>query len=135
MSKAVSQTEIDNAVMVILRQIGIVPSTEEALGQAVANLTEIDDEKIKLLSDVSLWEINQLSLMITIAERYDMDWLRTYVKNVLKLRVSAQRLGRREIVRMIAGSATREYAGMRGWIAKRFGRGKKKKEATPYAPV
>jgi len=135
MEKSTSQAEIDNAVMNILRQIGVVPSTEEALGQAVSNLTEIDEEKIKLLSDVGLWEINQLSLMLTIAERYDMDWLKTYVKNVLKLRVSARRLGRREIVRMIAGTAEREYAGMRGWIAKRFGRGRKKREETPYAPV
>jgi hypothetical protein len=125
---------VDDFVMDVLRQIGIVPSTEEALGQAVQNLTEIEQEKIKLLSDVELWEINQLALMLTIAERYDMDWLRTYVQNVLKLRVSARRLGRKEIVRMIAGSSEREYAGMRGWIAKRFGRGKKK-EATPYAPV
>jgi hypothetical protein len=132
--KSNTQAEIDSAVMNLLRQIGIVPSTEEALGQAVANLTEIDEEKIKLLSDVGLWEVNQLALMLTIAERYDMDWLKTYVKNVLKLRVSARRLGRREIVRMIAGSAEREHAGMRGWIAKRFGRGKRK-EATPYAPV
>jgi len=134
MEKASEQEVVDRAVMDILRQIGIVPSTEEALGQAVTNLTEIGEEKIKLLSDVELWEINQLALMLTIAERYDMDWLNTYVKNVLKLRVSAKRLGRREIVRMIAGSTEREYAGMRGWIAKRFGRGKEK-EATPYAPV
>jgi len=130
----VSEQIVDKTVMNILRQIGIVPSTEEALGQAVQNLTEVDEEKIKLLSDVELWEINQLALMFTIAERYDMDWLRTYVRNVLKLRVSARRLGRREIVRMISGAAEREYAGMRGWIAKRFGRGKKK-EATPYAPI
>jgi len=124
---------VDNVSLAVLRELGIV-STEEALGQAVQSLTEIDQEKIKLLSDVELWEINQLALMFTIAERYDMDWLRTYVRNVLKLRVSARRLGRREIVRMISGAAEREYASMRGWIAKRFGRGKKR-EATPYAPV
>jgi len=135
MEKSTSQAEIDNAAMNILRQIGVVPSTEEALGQAVSNPTEIAEEKIKLLSDVGLRVFNHLSLMLTIAERYDMDWLKTYVKNVLKLRVSARRLGRREIVRMIAGMAEREYAGMRGWIAKRFGRGRKKREETPYAPV
>jgi hypothetical protein len=63
-----------------------------------------------------------------------MDWLKTYVYNVLRLRVSAKRLGRREIVRMIAGSAEREHAAVRSWIAKRFGRGKKEEKAQ-YAPI
>ncbi|RLI44544.1 hypothetical protein DRO69_07145 [Candidatus Bathyarchaeota archaeon] len=127
-------SDVNAAVMDILRSLGITPSREEALGQAVTNLTDIDEEKLKLLSDVELGEINQLSLMLTIAERYDIDWLKTYVHNVLRLRVSANRLGRREIVRMIAGSAEREHAALRGWIARRFGRGKKKEE-TPYAPI
>jgi len=132
-TETVEQKVIDEAVLEILRKLGIAPNTEEALGQAVSNLTDVDEEKIKLLSDLQIWEINQLALMLTIAERYDIQWLRTYVDNMLKLRVSVQRLGRREIVKMISGSAEREHAGVRGWLRRRFG--KKKEEGLGYATL
>jgi len=123
-----SGAEVDKTVEEILRQLGLV-STEEALGQAVQNLTDVDEEKIKLLTDVNVFEINQIALMLTIAKRYNIGWLKDFVREVLKLRVSANRLGRREIVRMITGMEVREHAGVRGWLAKKFGKGKKKEEA------
>ena len=127
--------EVDKAVDQILKSLGLV-STEEALGKAVDSLTETEnDEAIKILSDISVPEASRYALLLTIAKRYKLNWLRDYVIELLKLRCSVNRLGRREIVRMVSGMEVREHAGLRAWLARKFGRGKKEKEsAMGYAP-
>ena len=82
----------------LIRAIGFTP--DEAVAQAVDILSK--EDKIKMFSEIEMREVERLSLLFTIAERYNLEWLRTYVKNELMLRVSHKRLGRREFVQMIA---------------------------------
>jgi hypothetical protein len=93
----VSSQELDQ-VKELIRAIGFTP--DEAVAQAVDILSK--EDKIKMFSEVEMREVERLSLLFTIAERYNLGWLRTYVMNELMLRVSHKRLGRREFVQMIA---------------------------------
>lgn len=75
---------------------------EEAIAKAVEHLA--DEDKIMLFSDVTFWEINKLSTLKVIAYRYNLEWLNDYLKFNLMLRVSRERLGRKEIVNITSGS-------------------------------
>ncbi|MEM3592163.1 MAG: hypothetical protein QW702_08740 [Candidatus Bathyarchaeia archaeon] len=77
-------------------------SREEAIAKAVEHLA--NEEKIMMFSDVSFWEIPKLSTLKVIAYRYDLDWLNEYLMFNLLLRVSVNRLGRKEIVNIASGS-------------------------------
>jgi hypothetical protein len=75
-------------------------SKEEALAKAVEHLADAD--KILLFSDILSFEIPKLSTLKVIAHRYGLEWLNQYLTFNLLLRVSRERLGRKEIVSMVS---------------------------------
>jgi len=75
-------------------------SKEEALAKAVEHLADVD--KIMLFSDILSFEIPKLSTLKVIAHRYGLEWLNQYLTFNLLLRVSRERLGRKEIVNIVS---------------------------------
>lgn len=71
----------------ILSGLGL-SSREEAIAQAIKDLS--DEEKLEFFSLLSIGEDENLALMLTISDRYDLDWLKSYVIKKLKLRTSVQ---------------------------------------------
>lgn len=61
-------------------------SREEAIAKAIGDLS--DDEKLEFFTFIYPMEDESLSLMLSIAERYDLDWLKKLVKTKLRLRTS-----------------------------------------------
>lgn len=61
-------------------------SKEEAIAKAISDLS--DDEKLEFFTFIYPKEDESLSLMLSIAERYDLDWLKRLVKTQLRLRTS-----------------------------------------------
>jgi len=56
----------------LMQVIGFSP--EEAVAQAVNILSK--EDKIKMFSEVEMKEVERLSLLLTIAERYSLSWLK-----------------------------------------------------------
>jgi len=96
-----SSSELEK-VKELMQVIGFSP--EEAVAQAVNILSK--EDKIKMFSEVEMREVERLSLLLTIAERYSLSWLKTYVINELLLRVSHKRMGRKEFVEMVSAKIT-----------------------------
>ena len=78
-------------------------SHDEAVAQNVLKLGEATDEEIKSLSDLDDEEINYLTILFTLADTIDLDVLKIFGNEFLRLRVSKGRLGRKEIVWISSG--------------------------------
>lgn len=79
----------------------VSPDTEGLYGEEESRAKTLRD-LVKIaypegLSDLNLREINFMSALETLAKILDSDVLRTWNRKFLKLRVSRNRLGRREI--------------------------------------
>jgi len=78
-----------------LRPTEKIPGLEEQIAQC---LRDISTKDIKQKSDLTDEEILNLSLIYTWAETINCKILKDFANNFLKLRVSKERMGRREIV-------------------------------------
>jgi len=87
----------NNNIKDILRAIGLTP--EEALAEIINVLSE--ETKIKMFSEVDIKEVERISLMLSISERYKVEWLKSYIFNELQLRVSNKRQGRKEFAEIL----------------------------------
>jgi len=100
----------------LLQQIGIT-TKDEALAQAIQELS--DEEKIRLFSQIAPYEDDPLALILTIADRYEISWLKDFIEEKLKLRVSLNRLGRREFVHIVSEGRKEEKKGLRERLARK----------------
>jgi len=71
-------------------------SKEDALAKSIESLT--DKQKMKLLSYLALDEIEEMAILLNIAEDYDLSRLKRYVYNFLQLRCSFQGLRASQLV-------------------------------------
>ena len=76
---------------------------EESIAKAIEHLAS--EDRIMLFSDVSYFEIPKLSTLKVIAQRYNLKWLNQYLTFNLLLRVSRNRLGRKEIVNLASSKS------------------------------
>jgi len=98
------EEEIDLNEVNRLLELVLGKSKEEAIAKAVEHLA--NEDKIMMFSDVSFFEIPKLSTLKVIAYRYNLNWLDEYLMFNLLLRVSINRLGRKEIVSIAASKTT-----------------------------
>jgi len=81
-------------------------SHDEAIAQNVVKLTSADDKEIlKMVSDLNEEEIGQLTILFTLSESIGLDVLEQFGLEYLKLRISKERMGRKEIVWISGGLA------------------------------
>ena len=78
-----------------------------------------------LTKRIERYEIPRFAIFLIIAERYNLSWLKSYVLNELKLRVSVNRLGRKEIVNIASSKGLTER------IKRILPFGRKEAEETP----
>lgn len=79
---------------------------DEALAMNVFSL--VDENKVKLLSDLFIDEIPFVALLYTISRKHKLVSLSNFVDEFLKLRVSLDRKGRDEIVLVGVGGKKEE---------------------------
>lgn len=79
--------EISEQVKEILRSIGL-GTKDEAIAQAISDLS--DEAKLEFFTFIYPFEDESLSVMQTIAERYELEWLAKLIKRKLRLRTSTQ---------------------------------------------
>lgn len=72
------------------------PTREEALGKIALQLAETKEEKI--LTDLDSRTINQLSILVGLAEQLNLKTYDKICKTYMRLRVSNKRLGRKELL-------------------------------------
>jgi hypothetical protein len=92
-----------------------VATSEEALGKIMALLA--NEDKYKLITELGDGEISHFAGLLAIADTYDIQLLKNYLKNYLLLRISKKRQGRKEIIEM--GVARMREQGQQG-VMNRF---------------
>jgi len=83
----------------ILEDVGL-GGREEAIAKAITKLT--DEEKLEFFSFLTPGEDDSIALMYSIADRYDLEWLKIYVVKKLKLRTSVGGWRAKQIVDIAA---------------------------------
>mgnify|MGYP000141373063 CR=1 FL=1 len=101
--KEENKEEIDVETIKELLELIQGKTKEESLAKAIEHLAS--EDKIMLFSDVDYWEIPKLATLKVIALRYDLDWLDQFLSASLLLRVSKNRLGRKEIVNLASSKS------------------------------
>jgi len=89
--------ETEEKLKAILRGIGL-GTKEEAIAQAISDLS--DEDKLEFFTYVYPFEDESLSVMQTIAERYELEWLKKLVNRKLRLRTSLQGWRANQIVQV-----------------------------------
>jgi len=97
-----------------------VGTSEEAIAKAVSALATTKDKQT--LSDLTDNEVKLLTALQTIAKEFQDDVLGGIVENYPRWRVSAKRLGRKEIKDIAASQRQLEVEKAKGW-RKLFGLG------------
>lgn len=105
----------------ILESLGVDKS--EALGKAIGHLS--DKEKIDFFTNLVYGEDETFAVKRTIAQRYNLSWLKFNTENHLTLRTSVNGWRSNQIV-AIAQEKTKEKR--LGFLARLFRRGEKEEE-------
>lgn len=87
---------------------------DEAIARSVIELTDVKDEKTRVLSELALEEIPFVAILFTVSNRYNLKNLDMFCKEFLKLRVSLDRKGRKEIVKISSSEKEEETKKVRG---------------------
>lgn len=82
----------------ILDRLGL--SKEEAIAKSIGNLT--DNEKVDFTTNLLPGEDSSFAVMDSIAERYDLPWLKDYVLRTKRLRTSVNGWRASQLVSVIA---------------------------------
>lgn len=77
---------------------GDASTTEEAMGKLIALLS--NENKFRVITELTKDEESAIAGLLALAETYDIPLLKNYIKNLLLLRVSRKREGRKEIIQM-----------------------------------
>lgn len=75
-----------------------VSSSDEATAKIMALLA--NDDKFKVISELSDAEIHSFAALQSIAETYKSKLLQSYIKNVLLMKISRHRKGRTEVIEL-----------------------------------
>lgn len=102
--------------------INRVLGQEEAMAQALLEMLDIQEDKIRTLSDLNEEEIGILSLLQTLSNRVKVREIDDFIRFYCQFKVSRIRLGRREIINAISiGSIGIDERKKRGGIRELFG--------------
>lgn len=109
----------------LLEQLKLGGSREEAIAKAITDLS--DEEKLEFFTLIFPDEDDSLALMMSIAENYNLVWLKKLITTKLKLRTSID--GWRS--KQIEGIASEKQRQKSRWsmISRFFRRGKTKRGA------
>ena len=107
----------------LLKTLGM-GGREEAIAKAIGDLT--DEEKLEFLTYLYPLEDDSLSLMMTIADRYNLKWLKDFVKWKIKFRTSVGGWRANQLVN-IASEKRREQSRF-SFLSRIFGRSRKKEK-------
>lgn len=99
----------------ILDRLGL--SKEEAIAKSIGNLT--DNEKVDFITNLSPGEEENLAIMDSIADRYELPWLKDYVLRVKRLRTSVNGWRANQLVAVIAEKMKEQKKGILGRVFKR----------------
>lgn len=77
--------------------------TEEALAKISIELMRPDDDKLLTLSDVTPEEVFIFPTMLSIADKFNSELLKAWVRKFLLLRISKLRAGRGEFSLILGG--------------------------------
>ena len=111
----------------ILKQFGF-GGKDEAIAKAIAELT--DEEKIWFISYVYPWEDDNLATLLTLADRYQLGWLKQHCLCKLKLRCSVNGWRGNQLVAIAAEK--RQEQSRFGFLTRLFRREKEKKGVEPF---
>ncbi|MFQ6054826.1 MAG: hypothetical protein ACE5KE_00255 [Methanosarcinales archaeon] len=78
----------------------MVYGTEEAVARLIMEILRTQPSKVKLLTDLSDEEVQVLSLLSTMGEKLGIDVLKKFCINFCQYRVSMNRKGRKEFVKI-----------------------------------
>lgn len=107
----------------IMQRVGL-SSKEEAIAKGISDLS--DDEKLEYFSNLVPLEDDQLALMVSIAERYDIPWMKSLVRTKLKLRCSVNGWRANQIVAVAAEKIHEERRSLLSRIFRRENSEKKR---------
>lgn len=104
----------------ILDRIGL-GGKEEAIAKTISDLT--DEEKIEFVTNLHFMEDDNIACLLTIAERYNLTWLKHWVNAKLKLRTSVGGWRANQLVNI--ASEKRKEVSRFAFLKRIFGREKK----------
>ena len=104
----------------ITQKLGLT-SKEEAIAKGIADLT--DEDKLEYFSNLIQGEDEELAIMKTVAERYDIAWMNKLVNTKLKLRTSVGGWRAGQVVGIATEKMKEERKSLLGRILKRDGKG------------
>lgn len=105
----------------IMQRIGL-SSREEAIAKGISDLS--DEEKLEYFSNLVPMEDDSLAMMYSIAERYDIDWMKKMIRMKLKLRTSVNGWRANQIVAVATEKMKQERKSL---LARIFRRNEDKK--------
>ena len=80
---------------------------DEATARIAVELSKMnkqDEDKAKMLTDLFIDEIPHVAGYFTIASAFDLPIFKDFILNFLQMRISKDRLGRRELVGIASGT-------------------------------
>lgn len=82
---------------------GGASTIEEASAALIEKMSNLPKENLNTMTDISNdAEILRLSVIKTVAEKYKIELLSSLINEILELKVSLKREGRREMVNMVS---------------------------------
>jgi len=82
--------------------------TDEAVARTITVLSREEEGKMPILSDLFVEEIPYVAGFMTVAEHFELPVFKGFINNFLRMRVSKDRLGRRELVGIASGTKEQE---------------------------
>jgi len=99
--------------------LGDISTSEEALGKIMGLLA--DESKKFMITDLDPDEIIHLAGLLSVAEKYNITILRNFIYYLMLLRISKNRKGREEIIRL-GGARMEQQENLRQRLGKLFSR-------------
>lgn len=100
----------------IMQRIGL-STREEAIAKGISDLS--DEDKLEYFTNLAPMEDDQLALMASIADRYEIPWMKKLVRTKLKLRTSVNGWRANQIVAVATEKMKEERKSLLGRIFKR----------------
>jgi hypothetical protein len=116
------KAETEEKLNKIIKALGL-GSREEAIAQAISDLS--DEAKLEFFTYVYPFEDDSLSMMRSIAERYNLEWLKSLLQTKLRLRTSLNGWRADQIVEISRETMKQKQL---GWFARNILRKKENKK-------
>ena len=99
--------------------LGDISTSEEALGKIMGLLA--DESKKFMITDLDPDEVIHLAGLLSVAEKYNITILRNFIYYLMLLRISKNRKGREEIIKL-GGARMEQQENLRQRLGKLFTR-------------